>query len=230
MSTVIQYALLGIGAGAIYALLGQGIVLIYRGSGVLNLAQGAYAMVAAYVYLQLHVPGNFGFGSFSTQSGWPIVPSFVVAVGAAAALGLATDQLLLRRMRQASPLARLIATVGVLLVLESLALKIWGADPPFVAPILPTQIWHLGSSITVPLGLRLAASDSRGVHGRADDSVALHENRLGHVRGVGQSARRRGSRHLAGVRLLGDMGGGLGAGGRRRNPVHADNAGCPPLG
>ncbi len=72
-------ALLGIGAGAIYALLGQGIVLIYRGSGVLNLAQGAYAMVAAYVYLQLHTPGNFGFGSFSTQSGWPIVPSFVVA-------------------------------------------------------------------------------------------------------------------------------------------------------
>ncbi len=58
MSTVIQYAFLGIGAGAIYALLGQGIVLIYRGTGVLNLAQGAYAMVAAYVYLQLHTPGK----------------------------------------------------------------------------------------------------------------------------------------------------------------------------
>ena len=154
MSTVIQYGLLGIGAGAVYALLGQGIVLIYRGSGVLNLAQGAYAMIAAYVYLQLHAPADFGFGAFTTtaQKGWPVVPSFVVAVAAAAALGLATDQLLLRRMRQASPLARLIATVGILLVLQAAAVKIWGDSPPFVAQILPSRVWHLGSSITVPSG------------------------------------------------------------------------------
>ena len=96
MSTAIGYALLGIGAGAIYALLGQGIVLIYRGSGVLNLAQGAFAMIGAYLYLELHAPGSFGFGTFSTQSGWPVLPSFVVAVAATAALGLATDQLLLQ--------------------------------------------------------------------------------------------------------------------------------------
>ncbi|MFZ0043677.1 MAG: branched-chain amino acid ABC transporter permease/ATP-binding protein [Solirubrobacteraceae bacterium] len=152
MSAVIQYGLLGLGAGAIYALLGQGIVLIYRGSGVLNLAQGAYAMIAAYLYLQLHAPGNFGFGSFSTQTGWPVVPSFLVAVAAAAGLGLATDQLLLRRMRQASPLARLIATVGVLLLLQSIAVKIWGTNPPFVAQILPSRVWNLGGSITVPSG------------------------------------------------------------------------------
>ena len=152
MSTAVGYALLGIGAGAIYALLGQGIVLIYRGSGVLNLAQGAFAMIGAYLYLELHAPGSFGFGTFSTQSGWPVLPSFVVAVAATAALGLATDQLLLRRMRQASPLARLIATVGVLLVLQSAALKIWGDNPPFVAQILPSRIWHLSSSITLPSG------------------------------------------------------------------------------
>ena len=55
-------------------------------------------------------------------------------------------------MRQASPLARLIATVGVLLVLQSLALKVWGDNPPFVAQILPSRIWHLSSSITLPSG------------------------------------------------------------------------------
>ena len=67
-------------------------------------------------------------------------------------IGLATDQLLLRRMRNASPLARLIATVGVLLVLEAVATKIWGAEPPFVPPLLPSKIWHVGSSITFPSG------------------------------------------------------------------------------
>ena len=151
MTDVIQYALLGLGVSAIYALLGQGIVLIYRGSGVLNIAQGGFAMFGAYLYLQLHVPGNLGT-SGSTQSGWPVLPSFVVAVAATAMIGLATDQLLLRRMRKASPLARLIATVGVLLVLEAAATKIWGAEPPFVPALLPSKVWHLGKSITFPSG------------------------------------------------------------------------------
>ena len=84
MSNIIQYALLGIGVSAIYALLGQGIVLIYRGSGVLNIAQGGFAMVGAYLYLQLHAPGTLG-SSFSAESGWPVVPSFIVAVAATAA-------------------------------------------------------------------------------------------------------------------------------------------------
>ncbi len=148
MTNVVQFGLLGIGLGAIYALMGQGIVLIYRGSGVLNIAQGGFAMFGAYLYLQLHVPGNLG--SLTATKGWPVLPSFVVAVAATALIGLATDQLLLRRMRKASPLARLIATVGVLLVLQAGAAKIWGATPPFVPSILPTQIWHVSSSITLP--------------------------------------------------------------------------------
>jgi ABC-type branched-subunit amino acid transport system ATPase component/ABC-type branched-subunit amino acid transport system permease subunit len=151
VTNLIQYALLGIGVGSIYALLGQGIVLIYRGSGVLNVAQGGFAMVGAYLYLQLHSPASIGT-SFSTAKGWPVLPAFVVAVAATAVLGLATDQLLLRRMRKASPLARLIATVCVLLVVEAVGAKVWGAEPPFVPALLPSKVWHLGSTIILPSG------------------------------------------------------------------------------
>ena len=152
MTNLIQYALLGIGVGSIYALLGQGIVLIYRGSGVLNIAQGGFAMVGAYLYLQLHAPGSLGT-SFSVEEGWPMLPSMLVAVGATAALGLATDQLLLRRMRKASPLARLVATVCVLLVLQAVAIKHWGSQPPFVQPLLPSDVLTFGSDdITLPSG------------------------------------------------------------------------------
>lgn len=149
MTNVVQYALLGLGLSAVYALLGQGMVLIYRGSGVLNIAHGGFAMFAAYLYLQLHVPQNLG-SSATAQTGWPEVPSFVVAVLATALIGLATDQLVLRRMRQASPLARLIATVAVLLVLEAVASRIWGAEPPFVPTLFPAGILHFGSTITLP--------------------------------------------------------------------------------
>jgi len=148
MTALVQYALLGIGLGAIYALLGQGIVLIYRGSGVLNIAHGGFAMFAAYLYLQLHDPQTFG--SLSNSGAWPLLPSIAAAVAATALIGLATDQLLLRRMRKASPLSRLIGTMGVLLVLEAVSERIWGAEPPFAPALLPNQAWNLGSSLILP--------------------------------------------------------------------------------
>jgi sulfate-transporting ATPase len=71
------------------------------------------------------------------------------AVGITTLLGVLTDQVLLRRMRHASPLARLIATVALLLVIQATAEKIWGTQPPFVPQLLPSHLWHLSSSITV---------------------------------------------------------------------------------
>ena len=50
MSTFIEFALVGLGTGGLYALLGQGIVLIYRASGVINFAQGAIAAVGGYFF------------------------------------------------------------------------------------------------------------------------------------------------------------------------------------
>ena len=47
MTNFLQFAVIGLGAGACYALLAQGVVLIYRGSGVVNFAHGAFAMLAA---------------------------------------------------------------------------------------------------------------------------------------------------------------------------------------
>ena len=56
MNDIIQFGLLGLGLGAIYALLGQGVLLIYRGSGVINIAHGGFAMIGAYLYLQFSSP------------------------------------------------------------------------------------------------------------------------------------------------------------------------------
>src|SRR3954452_20928526 len=137
MTTVLQFALLGLGAGAIYALLGQGLVLIFRGSGVLNLAHGALAMVGAFVYYELHAQHGHGMAS-----------SIVATVVLTAALGIAIDQGILRRMRSASALARLIATLGVLLVIQSLAVKRYGAGATLVEPLItPKPVDVLGATV-----------------------------------------------------------------------------------
>src|SRR5580692_5302868 len=138
MNEFFQFALLGLGTGALYALSAQGLVLIFRGSGVLNLAQGAIAMVAAFEFNSLHV-----------THGWALAPAFVVATGTAALIGLAFDQGILRRLRHSSPITRLIATLGVLVILQSLGTIIWGVFPVVTPPIItPKPITVLGATVT----------------------------------------------------------------------------------
>ena len=52
METFIQYLILGLGSAAVYALLAQGLIVIYGGSGVLNFSQAAMATLSAYIYYE----------------------------------------------------------------------------------------------------------------------------------------------------------------------------------
>jgi branched-subunit amino acid ABC-type transport system permease component len=60
-------------------------VLINRGSGILNFAQGAFAMVGPYVFYELHFNEGFAFA-----------PSFVLALLTCSAIGAATHLLIMR--------------------------------------------------------------------------------------------------------------------------------------
>ena len=57
MSTYLLFILLGLGAGAAYALLGAGLVLEHRSSRVVNMAHGTLAMFFAYVFVGLRDDG-----------------------------------------------------------------------------------------------------------------------------------------------------------------------------
>jgi branched-subunit amino acid ABC-type transport system permease component len=135
---VIQYMLLGLGLGAIYTLLAQGLVVIYRGSGVLNFSQGAMAMVGAYVFWELHV-----------SRGWAYGVAFLIAVVSVAILGVLVHLLVMRRLISASPLMRVIATLGVLAVLEGLAtLRYGGNDTPVQSELPQTPIHVFSLSVS----------------------------------------------------------------------------------
>ena len=116
MHTVLQLAITGLGSGAATALLALGLVLVYRGSGVLNFAQGAIATVAAYTFLVL------------LDEDWPMAAAAVVAVLVATAVGLAFELLVLRKLRTAPPMARVIATIGLLVALIAVIPMIFGND------------------------------------------------------------------------------------------------------
>ena len=73
MTNFLQVLLTGLGLGSAYALFAQGVVLIYRGSGIVNFAQGALGMLASYVT----------FYELRTTNSWPIGLAIVGGIAAA---------------------------------------------------------------------------------------------------------------------------------------------------
>ena len=133
MTEAIQLAILGFASGAMLSLSAQGVVLIYRGSGVLNLAHAAFASVAVFVYWDLHDHRGVAFGL-----------ALVAGVAAAALCGFVTHKLVLRPFRQSSTLTRMIATLAVLVVIQSLLALYFGPNQRIAGAVLPTSRVHLG--------------------------------------------------------------------------------------
>jgi branched-chain amino acid transport system permease protein len=142
MQEVLQFALLGLGTGALIAGIAVGVVVTYRGSGVINLAVGALAMVAGYVFWSLRT-GFFGF-SLTTA------PALCLTLLATVLIGLLIEVAVFRALRTSSPLAKMVASLGVLLTLQAGALLIFGTDAKAPPDILPTgAVTVLG--VTLPV-------------------------------------------------------------------------------
>src|SRR5690349_14598241 len=114
------------GVGALYGIVAQGLVLVYRASGILNFAQSGFLMIGAYIFYELHV-----------LSGWPYWAALIAAMLACAAMGAAVHLVVLRPMREASAVARLIATLGVLGLLSSVATIVYQGNTASVPSSLP---------------------------------------------------------------------------------------------
>jgi ABC-type branched-subunit amino acid transport system ATPase component/branched-subunit amino acid ABC-type transport system permease component len=134
---ILLFIPIGLGAGAVYALIALGVVLVYRASGVLNFTAGAVGVVGTYVFIGLQ------------DLGWPTVPAIIVGVMAGAAIGAATQLLVMSRLRQASAVVRLIATLGVLTIIEGFASIVWGSEQPNVNPILPQSVIHIATGLAI---------------------------------------------------------------------------------
>lgn len=140
MITFLQFVLLGLGTGAAYALSAKGLVLVYRGSGVLNFAHGGVGIAAAYLAWELNERHGVA---------WPL--SFLISVVAAALCGIAIHWLIMRRLRTASSLVRVVATLGVLILIQGLIGNRYQGNIYSVRSWLPTDIISLGGGVTVTL-------------------------------------------------------------------------------
>ena len=125
MTFVIQLAIAGIATGSVYALIALGIVLIYKCSGVVNFAQGAYAMLGAYITYAL------------LRAGLPSLAAVLLGMILMGGVGIATERLVLRRMLNAPIVSIMMVTLGLLIFFKAFCLAIWGPDPIAFPPVFP---------------------------------------------------------------------------------------------
>lgn len=152
MSNFVLYLLLGLGSGAAYALIANGIVTTYKGSGILNFAQGGIAMFAAYCYVALIHNGSA-----------KLLATVIVVIGAAIGGALLAVGMV-RPLRNAPVLAKVVATLGLLTALQGLAALIWGSQTKLVPSLFPTNSitlfghTHLGVDRLYMLGVAVVIS------------------------------------------------------------------------
>jgi sulfate-transporting ATPase len=142
--------LLGLGNGGVFAALALALVITYRASGVVNFATGAVALYVAYTYAGLRkgellviVPGFPKTVDLGQELGF--APAAAVSLAFAALMGALLYLLVFRPLREAPPLARAVASLGVLVVLQGVLAIRQGTNPVSVRAIFPTERWELGS-------------------------------------------------------------------------------------
>jgi branched-chain amino acid transport system permease protein len=142
MQQVLLFVLLGLGSGALIAGIALAVVLTYRGSGVINLATGAVAMLSGYAYWSLKT-GEYGT-NFGTAPALVITFLFTLLVGAL------IEFVAFRPLRNASPLAKLVSSLGVLLVAQASMLLAFGTTQKPQPSILPSNTIKVFGSV-VPI-------------------------------------------------------------------------------
>ncbi|XVQ14758.1 ABC transporter permease subunit [Spirillospora sp. CA-255316] len=176
MTELWQFALVGLAGGGAYALVALGIVAVYRGSGILNFSQGAIGMIGSYAFWDLFEGGR---GSL------PVLPALAVGVVVGTALGMLFYLVVVRFLHHSSEMAKVVATLGFMLLLQSVAVKIYGTQPHLLKPLFGSgKITIFGGIvthdtlaillITLALGLGLALLFRRTRLGM--NATALREN------------------------------------------------------
>lgn len=127
-----QFLLSGLSMGSIYALVALGFVLIYKSTSILNLAQGEFLMMGAYICLSMTLDFGLNF-----------IASFIITMVFSVILGLVVERLVLRPLIGEPIISVIMVTLGLTYILRGVVIMLWGNDiRQFnVFPEQPIDLW-----------------------------------------------------------------------------------------
>ncbi|MCL6585532.1 MAG: branched-chain amino acid ABC transporter permease [Anoxybacillus sp.] len=147
-SQFIQLFFSGLTIGSIYALIAIGFVVTYNVTGVLNFAQGEFAMLGALTAISL------------SGAGLSLWAAISLAIAIVVLIGALFEKTAIYPARHSSAATLIIITIGVSFVFRGLAIFIWGTQPQslrpftsnhpitiFQAVLLPQNLWAIAISL-----------------------------------------------------------------------------------
>jgi branched-subunit amino acid ABC-type transport system permease component len=143
---VLARIITGLSAGAAYALVAVGVVLIFKCTRALSVAQGEIGAFGFFIALRWAARGVPGLG-------WHLgrFVTLIVAVVVGALLGALIERVVMRPLVRRPPLDALIATLGVALFLALLEKELFGTATQFApSPVGEWKLVVLGATLTAP--------------------------------------------------------------------------------
>jgi len=147
MDIFLQQILNGLVLGSVYALVALGYTMVYGILGLINFAHGEVVMVGALTALSVMA----GIAALGVGLPGPLVVllALMVAIVACMTLGFTIERVAYRPLRRAPRLAPLITAIGVSILLQNVAMLIWGRRyHTFPSIIKPTPHEFFGATIT----------------------------------------------------------------------------------
>jgi len=146
-----ELAINGMLVGLMYGLVALGVVLIYRTSGIANLAQGALAMTGAYVAWAV-----------ATLVGMPLAPAIIIAIAVMFGIGVLVERVALRRLTGQPVIMIIMLTIGIEIFLRGLVPGLLGSAakrfdlgissaPIFAGDMLISRVYLVSGGISLAL-------------------------------------------------------------------------------
>lgn len=135
MEAILQYIVIGLMNGGLYALLAMGIVLVYKSTAVFNFAVGQMLML-----------GAFFLWSF-TNLGLPIWIGIPLCLACGALLGLLIERFTMRPLIGQPLISAVLATLALSYILDALSKLVWGSASESLPKFLPGKSIQIGNIV-----------------------------------------------------------------------------------
>lgn len=155
MADALQFLLGGLVIGSIYGLIGVGFTCIFNVTGIVNFAQGDFAMVGALSAIAL------------ITGGVPMPLALILAIVITCVVAALIERVAIRPVR-GDVIRGIIVTIGIGVVLQGIAVILWGTDAQpmdafsgekplriFGATVVPQSLWVVGTSVVLMIALDL---------------------------------------------------------------------------
>jgi len=136
VAELLQFTITGLSVGMVYTLIGLSFALIWKSSGVANLALGGLVLIFSW----------FTYG-MTVQLGLPYWIALPLVIIFALALGWLIERLALRPLVAQPILSLMIVTLGIYFFLEGLAVFIWPWMVGALPPVFPPEPFRIGSAV-----------------------------------------------------------------------------------